>query len=265
MKSLIILIIFLLSLPFVSAYYVSGPSSVKIGDNFNFVIHGTEVYAVEIEIPEHFTIVSDPSNGATTEGIYKTFTSGDLIIVLRGTQTGTYTITGRYTSGEGIKSLNSIDITIKSASIDGSGGGSGGSILSTCPSCPTNTKWSNCEEDKQVKITYKCSSITNYKCVQSIETRDCRLTRLNICDVDWVCKDSKHLAYQSSDCSLSSIQECSIGCESGECNVTEEMKIEFVEDKLGIEIVSAGETQQSIFTKVINFIKKLINLLIFWN
>lgn len=256
-KLLIILVfgIFLISLA--SAVSISyAPSQVNLNENLNLQISGSGFYALEMNIPQNIQIVSDPSGGTRTGEVYKTVTTGSLTIILRGIQTGTYTISGKYTQGDGIFNLNSKTIIIENYI-----------STPTCPICPSSTAWSNCENNQQIRYVYSCSSSTNYQCVQSTETQTCEVQQTPNCNVKWICKDSNNLAYQSSDCSLSSIQKCSSGCENGGCKIPP--NVAEPNSSLPITINPAGtketsQSPQSIIQKIIDFIKKIIDALIFW-
>lgn len=257
MKTFWILALLILSMPVVSAYSINAKTNPKLGENFNLRIQGNGAYAVELQIPVDLDIVSDPSSGARTGTMYKTFTSGETILVLRPLQVGTYRITGKYTAGSGIKDFNSITISVTQSY---QSGGSGG-ITPSCPICPDDTKWSNCENIQQMRIVYGCSEFTDYKCAKSTESRYCTIRVDEICESGWVCKDGRNLAYQSSDCSLSSVQACSRGCVEDKCNVTAGLK----KEGLTVEIIPAGEEpRQSVFAKIWGFVEKIWNILIFW-
>ncbi|KKK40236.1 hypothetical protein LCGC14_3119940, partial [marine sediment metagenome] len=165
-----------------------------------------------------------------------------------------------WTDGSGIKDLNSQIIIIKEQE-----------VTPICPTCLVDSVWSNCEEGKQIKIIYICSSSTNYQCVQTTETLDCQVEPIAdsdgdivTCEVGWMCKDENNLAYQSSDCTLSSVQECSEGCDNKGCKFKPEIKEQF-EDNLTIEILPPEEKPKSFFAKIIDFIKGVIDALIFWD
>ncbi len=250
-----------LSVQLASAVSLSSPSSVDIGENFNLVISGSGFYALEMNIPSAFEIISDPSSGTRTGDIYKTVTTGSLTIRLRSVKEGTYTIDGQFTDGSGIEALNSKTIIIKEQQ-----------TTPTCPTCTTNSEWSNCEEGRQIRMIYFCSSSTNYQCVQSTETLDCQVEpivdskgEIITCEVGWICKDVNNLAYQSSDCSLSSVQECSEGCDNKGCKVKPEIKEDFPEDNLTITIIPPQEDTQSFFDKIVDLIKRIIDSFIFWD
>ncbi len=255
MKALWILAL-LLSMPMVSAYSMEAKSNVKLGENFKFYIRGNGAYAVEIQIPEALDIISDPSNGARTGTLYKTFTSGETILILRPLEMGTYRITGQYTAGEGIRDFNPFRITV-TLPLQSSGSGS---ITPICPICPEDTKWSNCENIRQIKIVYDCSETTGYKCAKSTKSRYCTLRVDEICESGWVCEDSDNLAYQSSDCSLSSVQECSEGCFEGGCIAKEGI----IAEDLEIEIIPA-ESPKSGMDKLRDFFRMIIDFLKFWD
>ncbi len=252
-------LVLILSISLASAVTtISVPSKVYVNDNFDLNIYGSSFYAVEIEISESFEIISDPSNGVRTGNIYKTVYSGNLVLQLRAVQTGTYEIKGEYTEGNGINFLN-----INTISVDGA--------LSpqSCPSCPSNSAWSNCEGGEKIKLVYLCSASTGYMCVELTETAQCQTSSSSnensqeTCEVEWVCKDSNNLAYQSSDCSLSSVQECLDGCSDNKCNVAEEV-IENFDENLTIEIQEPAEVE-SFFDKIKNFFGRIWDFVIFWN
>lgn len=252
-RLLIVLLIGILSISLASAVSIQTPNSVNLGENFNLVIFSSGFYALEIIIPQAFQIISDPSGGIRTGDLYKTVTTGSLTIKLRGVTKGTYTLSGQYTDGSGIKDLNSETIQIKEQQIQ-----------PTCPTCPSDSGWSNCEDGKQIKIIYICSSSTDYKCVQTTETLDCQTEPIvdsdnNIitCEVGWICKDSNNLAYQSSDCSLSSVQECSEGCENNECKVKKEVKDNYPKENLDIVISDGEEGICGIICQIYQFIINL--------
>ena len=262
-KKLGLLTIFVLvfSISLASAVSWNVPSSVNLNQNFDVSFYGSGMYCIEANIPNNFLIITDISNGVRSNGVYKTCYASDFKITLRPTQSGTHTISGQYTSGEGIKDLNSKTIIVKEQQ-----------TTPTCPTCPSDSEWSNCENGKQIKMIYICSSSTNYQCVQTTETLDCQVEPIvdsddNIvtCEVGWICKDENNLAYQSSDCSLSSIQECSRGCENKECKVKLEIKEDFPEDNLTITIIPPQEDTNSFFDKIGDLIKRIIDFLIFWD
>ncbi len=249
-RLLILAIVTLLSISLVSAPTMSSVSTVDLNANFNLVIAGSSFYALELIIPQEFQIIEDSSGGVRTNNLYKTVTTGSLILQLRGTQLGTYTISGQYTDGNGIKDLNQISIQIIQPSTP---------ISLSCPICPDETAWSNCVNNKQIKYAYSCSSQTNYQCTQSTQTQTCQTSK---CEARWICTDSYNIAYQSSDCSLSSIQHCEIGCINGECIPTQNVS----DDNLTIDINPEKQgILQSFFSKIADFIKNIIDILIFWN
>lgn len=261
-----------LSLSLVDAISLSVPSEVDLNENFDIVISdsGSGFYIVEMNIPSSFDIVSDSSNGERTGDIYKTAALGSLTIRLRGIQEGLYTISGIH--GNGLETGNLVPQTIRVSEIQ---------ATLSCPVCPSSTLWSNCENNKQVKLFYSCSSLTNYQCIKSSVTRLCNIevsqggvisnVQEEICDVGWMCKDENTLAYQSSDCSLSSVQSCTEGCANNQCNVNEETKKQ-IEESLTVEVLPAGTHEgaeqnpsNSIFSSIGNFIRNIIDFLMFWN
>lgn len=254
-KLLIIIIGIFLSISLASAVYWSMPSNANQNSNFNIDINGNEFYLIEANIPSSFIIISDPSNGNFTNGIYKTYYATNLKITLRPTATGTYTISGIYSTGEGVLNLNSKTIQVNQIN----------NPSPSCPTCPSATAFSNCENNQQIRYVYSCSSSTNYQCVQSTESQSCQVQNSTpTCEVKWICKDS-NLAYQSSDCSLSSIQKCSSGCENAECKIPP--NVVEPNDTISVTINPEGtkETLQSIIQKIINFIKEIFDALIFWD
>ena len=263
-KYIILFLSMFLSISLVNAISIDTPSQVNIKENFNLIISGYGFYALEIHIPQEFQIVSDPSGGMRTNDLYKTVTTGSLTIVLRGTKTGTFTISGQYTTGEGIKDLNSEIIQVNQLYTP----------ALSCPTCPSATVWSNCEKNRQIRIIYSCSASTNYQCIESAETQSCQIEIQSspiTCNAEWICKDSTSLAYQSSDCSLSSVQKCNYGCENKKCKVSN-LNIKEIGDNLTVTINPPEEIQKpsrrnlkSIFDKIIDFIKKIIDALIFWS
>lgn len=244
-----------LSISLASAVTISSTlSQVNINQNFNLEIEGSGFYALEMVIPQTFEIVSDPSAGVHSGDSYKTITTGSLVLTLRATKAGVYIITGQYTDGTGIKNLNFKTITVLSYE----------NTLS-CPSCPTSTEWSNCEENKQIKQVYSCSIDTDYICEQFIEEKFCYLEDpSDSCSAEWICKDSAHIVYQSSDCSLSSIYECSDKCKDGVCVVSEDLIEEYEDEELDIKLDSL-DVKESFFTKIKNFMNRIVDFFIFWN
>ncbi len=273
---LIFVTLILLNLILVNAISIMAPNQINKNQNFDLIIIGSGFYCVEINMPESFAIGSDPSRGNLIEGIYKTCYGTSLKINIRPTEAGTNIISGKYTDGSGVKNLNSLTIIVNEISVPPS-----------CPICPEETSWSNCENGIQISIDYKCSSTTNYQCIKEIKTRNCQMKVIGIpessspakiCDVGWVCiEGSNSLGYKSSDCSISSIQNCPDGCENNECKVEEEIKQQFTED-LEVDIIPEGEQKdireiqaeenpnsKSIWSKIIQFFKKITDILIFWN
>jgi len=254
----------LLSISLASAVSMSAPYSADTNENFNLAISGSGFYALEMNIPSNLQIISDPSGGQRTGEVYKTVTTGSLTLTLKGIYAGTYTIYGQYTDGSGIKDLNSEIILIEDYV-----------ATPTCPTCQSSTAWSNCENNQQIRYVYSCSSSTNYQCVQSTEFQSCSIpdssgdssttTENPKCTATWVCKDDYTLAYQSSDCSLSSIQKCSSGCENRECKIPPSVVEPNSTIQVTINQAGTKETTQSIFAKIINFIKSIIDFLIFWD
>jgi len=226
-KLLVLLLILVLGVSLVSAATISSITSVNLNENFNFKIAGDGTYAVEINIPDSFQIVADASGGVRTNGVYKTFTSDIIYIVLRPTKSGSFTFDGKFTSGDGVKNLNTFTINVRERPTGLS-----------CPTCPIDSGWSNCQGGKQMGMTYECSSSTGYICTPSFKTRFCLAQQT--CQTQWVCSDENKVAYQSSDCSLSSVQECRDGCEEGKCVVKAETKALF-EDNLNVTITNGDE------------------------
>lgn len=273
MKKIILVLlslIFLVNL--VSAIDWNMPSNVNVNSNFDIAFSGSGFYCIEANIPNSFVIVSDVTGGTFNNGIYKTCYASNFKITLRPTKAGEYIFNGEFTEGSGIKDLDSVTIKVNEIQ-----------IAPSCPVCPSATAWSNCEDNKQIKIFYECSASTNYQCSKSTIIQSCNIevsqgedaisNQSTICDVGWLCKDENNVAYQSSDCSLSSIQSCSEGCENNECKVREEIKQQFPE--LGIDILPEGKQEieikqenpnkKSFFDKIIEFFKKIIDVLIFWD
>ena len=265
LNKLLVSLIFgmLLSTQLASAVYFSAPSQVNLNENFNIAFSGSGFYCLELYIPNNFILISDSVNGALNNGVYKPCSGTNFVSTFRATEPGTYTITGIYSSDSGVMNFNPKTIIVKEQQ-----------TTPTCPTCPSATSWSNCENNQQIKYVYSCSLYTNYQCVQSIETQSCQIETTGgsssnsnpTCEVGWICKDENNLAYQSSDCSLSSVQKCSEGCENKECKVKQEIKDKFPEENLTIEIdpPSVQETPQSFFDKIGSLIRKIIDFLIFW-
>jgi hypothetical protein len=255
-----VLLVLVLGISLVSAQ-MTAPESVNLNENFQLKVSINGFYALELNLPENFQIISDDSGGIRTD-LYRTFTSGDLLLTLRPSQSGIYTILGQYTTGEGIKDLDSITIQVQESSVSRS-----------CPTCPTESNWSNCEDGKQIKITYKCSFLTNYHCQQKTESRSCEIPQESpICLVGWVCKDNQTLAYQTSDCSFSSMQNCEKGCENNECNVLDvpdETTIPDLNINISDEPVQRQDPEPTIekkgfFRKILDFFKMIWDKIIFW-
>jgi hypothetical protein len=238
----LILLVSIMAISLASAVSISSPINVNVNSNFNLDISGSGFYALEMIIPSNFQIISDPSGGVRTGDLYKTVNTGSFTIQLRGIKTGLYSINGKYTDGNGIKDLNNLNIQVNPST-----------ILKICPSCPGDLPWSNCVNNKQIKYYYICSPDTDYQCVQLSEVQSCES---ETCESLWVCSDPSHIAYKSSDCSLSSIQLCDYGCEEGKCKVLEEL-----EDN---KVIPEGKKVYSFFIKASNFFKRIINILIFW-
>ena len=269
--SITILLGILLSLVVVSATSMSIPSQSNINSNFDLQITGNGFYALEMNIPSIFQIVSDQSGGIRNGDIYKTVTTGNLKIVLRTSEIGTYTISGRFTDGNGVQNLNTQSIQINDVY----------AISPSCPVCPLDTSWSNCDNGNKIRYTYSCSPTTNYLCITHIENQACQ-TISNNCESKWICKDQFNIAYQSTDCSLSSVQNCPNGCDNGNCiksttepstpltvtingttpssNVTIYPKV--TNGGGGDNIIK--ESSQNIIVEIINFFKNLVNSVISW-
>lgn len=238
----------LMSISIVSAGSLSvNPTTYNINEEMNLRISESGFYAIEIKIPTSFIITSDPSNGQITGGIYRTVYTSDLNIKLRPTTNGTFTISGQITTGNGIEDLNSIKLTINSLEVEQS-----------CPICPSPTSWSNCENKIQKRVVYSCSKSTNYLCVSSFEKQSCKVPNVvdpvtnevsepPVCDVGWKCKDSNNYAYQSSDCSWSSIQYCKDGCTDNNCIIPKEIKEQYPDTDLNITITEDKDEGNFIF------------------
>lgn len=257
MKNILLLTI-ILSISLVSAS-MTALESVNQNENFELKINLQGFYALELNLPEAFQIISDDSGGVRTD-LYRTFTSGELVLTLRPSQSGIFLITGEYTDGSGIKSIPSITIQVQENSVSRS-----------CPVCPSDTEWSNCENGIQNMIYYKCSFLTNYECIQKTRTQFCEMPVT--CNVGWICKDNNTLAYQSSDCSWGSMQNCETGCENKQCKVLE-VPDEIQIQNLTINISDEPITQQDpeptpiekkgFFIGIINFFKLIWDKIIFW-
>ena len=258
-KLLVGIFLGLLVISLVSAVSISSPSQTNINDNFNLQITGSGFYALQMTIPSSLQIISDPSSGTRTGNTYKTINTGNLVLQLRGTQVGTYTISGQYTDGSGIKDLNSISIQVIQPS---------NPVTPACPTCPSNTAWSNCENNQQIKTIYSCSSSTNYICVSSTQTQSCTIpnnpstNQPVTCTVGLVCKDSNNLAYQSSDCSLSSIQNCPNGCSNNACNPSPNVNTTNLPNLTVSINPPTTQTSEDFITQIINFIKEFINAIL---
>lgn len=252
-----------LSISLVNAISLSSPNTADINQNINLKVSGFGFYCVEINIDQSFIIVSDVTQGNFEDGIYKSCYATDFEIALRPTKAGSYEFTGEYTQGFGVLNLNLVTIKINEKV-----------VTLTCPICSINTVWSNCENNLQVRSIYLCSTETNYVCSQKLQSKSCQTQSSSggsssdsACEATWICKDDSNLAYQSSDCSLSSIQVCSEGCENKECKVKQETKDKFSEDDLTVEILppSTQQTSQSFFAKAMELMKRFFDFLIFWD
>jgi len=261
-RLLVLLFGVLLSISIVSAVQMTSPLNVEMNQNFPLNLIGSGFYAVELNIPSEFEIVSDPSGGTMSGGVYKTVTTNNLIITLRATKVGSYTLEGDYSSGDGVMPFIPKTISVTQPTTVSSGGGGGGSSRS-CPVCPTSTLWSNCAEGKQIRYSYSCSSESNYQCVKSTDQQSCSLNQTS-CNASWICVDDSQVGYQSGDCSVTSVKRCSLGCEDANCVVDPTVE---QEDDLTIEILPEGEKNmiESMFTKILNFFKRLGDMIMFWN
>lgn len=268
-NKLIILLCLMLSLSLASAVSLSAFSEVNLNENFNLIISGGSFYAVELNIPESIVIISDESAGSRVGTLYKTVSSGETTLVLRATNFGEETINGVYSEGNGVIDINPITISIVDTT-----------YVPVCSPCLDNTEWSNCEDNSQIRFTYSCSSATSYRCVQNVENQYCESpssssTQDNIiennCDVGWICKDEYTILYQSSDCSTSSIQSCDNGCLNGACIIQQEEIEEFEDendldiDIAPIDVIPIETIVPSFFGKIWNFLKAVVDFLIFWN
>lgn len=207
-KIILVALVSILLINFVSATIDWDiPRKVAINSNFDIEIKGIGLYAIEIIMPPEFTIVSDPSNGIISEGIYRTSYAAYLKITLRVNKKGIYDFLGKYTEGSGVKSFPSAILEVYELSY---------SKPPTCPTCPLDSEWSNCANEKQVRIVYNCSVSTEYICKSFMEERNCEMPK-ETCEVGVVCQNEEMLAYQSSDCSLATLYRCDFGCENNEC------------------------------------------------
>ena len=147
------------------------PSNEKTNSNFDINFYGNGFYALEINIPNGFVVVSDPSNGGITDGIYRTAYASNLKITLRSPSIEeNYIFSGSYTEGLGVKSFPSKTIIIHKPAYASS---------PNCPTCPQNSLWSNCEQETQVRTIYECSSSTDYICILKQESRICEVSEEN--------------------------------------------------------------------------------------
>jgi len=222
MKKIYLFIIFgiLLFSTLASAITWDMPTEVKVNDNFNIKIYGSGVYGIELQVPPGFNVVSDPSGGVTINGVYRTSYGSILELTLRApSKKGVYVFKGQYTEGSGVKNFQEKQVNVYEPSSTGGSPGSSGGGTKSCPTCPSPSVWSNCESNQQARVNYKCSKETNYICLEYIETQTCTMPK-QTCKIGWKCKDKNYLAYQSSDCSWSSIEFCNYGCnnETNQCN-----------------------------------------------
>ena len=250
MKKLLLLLItglFLINL--VSAVSWNIPSNVKTSSNFDINFYGSGLYALEINIPNGFIIVSDSSNGVLSNGVYRTTYASSLKITLRSPSIEeSYVFSGSYTEGSGVKSFPSKTLTIYKPSY---------TPPPSCPTCPLDSSWSNCEQSIQVRTIYECSSVTNYVCISKQESKACEMPT-ETCEVKELCEGNT-LKYQSSDCSLSTIQKCEFGCESGKCkenpNPPEINNTQPTPNNNGDE----QPPKENIFDRIINWIKSIFD------
>ena len=248
LKKFIILILLLFLIPLANAVSMNLPSQANINEKITLRISASEFYAIEIKIPQSFEIVADPSNGNRIDDIFRTFYNGNLDITLRPTISGNYIISGEYTSGYGINNLNSQNIEVKETIV----------ITKSCPICPSTTEWSNCESNKQIRFSYVCSANTDYICVKQTEEKVCISPKDEVCIVGWKCKDGYNIAYQSSDCSWSSIQSCHYGCNNSECIVPKDIEEQYPKEDLGVDIKPPQVTKCGFICQIIEFIINLI-------
>jgi len=247
LKQFTTLMLLLMIIPLASAISINIPSQANINEKITLNIYASEFYAVEIKIPQSFEIVADPSNGNRIDDIFRTFYNGNLDITLRPTINGDYIISGEYTTGSGVENLNSKSISVIETI-----------ATKSCPICPSTTEWSNCESNKQIRFSYVCSANTDYICIKQTEEKDCVSPKDEVCIIGWKCRDNSNVAYQSSDCSWSSIQSCSYGCNNSECIVSKEIEEQYPEEDLNINIQPPQVTECGFICQIIEFFVNLI-------
>lgn len=247
MKKLLLLLItgiFLINLVSASVIW-NMPSNVKTISNFDINFYGSGLYALEINIPNGFTIVSDSSNGVLSNGVYRTTYASSLKITLRSPSIEkNYVFSGSYTEGSGVQSFLSKTLTIYKPSY---------TPPPSCPTCPSEGSWSNCEQGIQIRTIYECSSSTNYVCISKQESRACEMPK-ETCEVKEVCEGTT-LKYQSSDCSTSTIQKCEFGCENGKCK--ENPNPPEINNTQPIPDSDEQPQKENVFVRIINWIKSI--------
>lgn len=162
LKKILTIFIFITLISLTSAVEWNIQDEVTANENFVINFYGSGLYVLEINIPNGFIIISDPSNGVIIDNIYRTVYATNLKLILRSPSIeGEYPITGEYSSGDGVKRLVNKKIKVI------------GKTTIKCPTCESDSEWSNCVNNKKVKTTYNCSNSTNYICETSTIMEEC--------------------------------------------------------------------------------------------
>jgi hypothetical protein len=215
------------------------PTQTKERANFEIYISGDSLYGLEIELPNTFIIISDPSQGVRDDdGIYRTSYSTNLVLAVRAPNDAkTYTIKGKYTQGSGINNLPDKTIDVQNSEI----------LELRCPTCPSETQWTECNEGKQTKLAYTCDASTNYICVSQIQRKSCISES---CEAGWICIDEDKLGLRKENCDYSTTIDCSNGCDMNKnaCNANTENN-----NLITGAVTGAGEGQGSMWLQKIWF------------
>lgn len=250
MKKIFFLALFLIMLVSVSAEVQwTIPTQINAQQNFEIYFTSNNIYGVEINLPINFIIISDPSNGIRDEdGVYRTTYGSNLILSIRAPiDANAYTITGKYTEGSGVFNFPSKQINVLNSQ----------TLELRCPTCPSGTEWTDCVTGKQTRLVYNCDASTNYICVSEIQAKSCLSTT---CEAGWICQDDTKLGLRKTDCTYSTVIDCSNGCDmtNNACKANTQGNL------ITGAVTGAGEGEGSMWLKqvwfgFIDWLKKLFS------
>jgi len=163
-------------------------------DNFSVTINPQEVSGVDILLNE--SLISIPANSQKTVKLY-------FHVKINQQLTDDLVINVQSKTNETIFDEETITLKVS---------------LKTCPSCPSQTEWSDCVNNIQKRTNYRCSPETNYKCQSYIETQSC-IPQCPTCPSpsDWSdCIEGKQTR-SNFKCDVTTNYQCQIYIETRSC------------------------------------------------